>query len=280
MLVIGHQESQALTVRRYKPNSIHTNCRYERRNAAAQRVKTLMSESRCRVLWCLSENGPLSLAERKGGRWECGEGFINPFFSTMKIRSNVSLLSWIQVLSQNDETKAQTRSVCESKGRPVLFCHTLSVDRLVSPAGSPAMMCAFLLILFSHLPSNQHFIFFSKFPHSHLIVDGSSAIQPRSHFPPDSCFNTSISNKKKDETASADGADSWERSIQVNYEELQSENRAAVVSNTNVSKVGGILWELFRPSHLGVWYCRLALFLTNVSVLTLWNWKKQAVVGC
>lgn len=159
-----------------------------------------MSESQCRVLSeceCLSENGLLSLAERKGGRWECGEGFMNPFFSTMKIRSNVPLLSWIKVLSQNDETKDQTRSVCESKGRPVLFCHMLSVDRPVPPAGAPAVMCAFLLILFSHLPSNQHFIFFSKFPHSHLIVDGSSAIQPRSHFPPDSCFNTSISNKKK-----------------------------------------------------------------------------------
>lgn len=73
MLVIGHQESQALMVRQYKPNSIHTNCRYEHRNAAAQRVKALMSESRCQVLW-------LSLAERKGGRWECGEGFMNPFF--------------------------------------------------------------------------------------------------------------------------------------------------------------------------------------------------------
>lgn len=191
MLVIGHQESQALMVRQYKPNSIHTNCRYEHRNAAAQRVKALMSESRCQVLW-------LSLAERKGGRWECGEGFMNPFFfSTMKIRSNVSLLSWIQVLSQNDETKDQTRSACESKGRLVLFCHTLSVDRPVSPAEAPAMMCAFLLILFSHLPSNQHFIFFSKFPHSHPMVVGGSAIQPHSHFPPDSCFNTSISNKKK-----------------------------------------------------------------------------------
>lgn len=247
MLVIGHQESQALTVRQYKPNSIHTNCRYGHSNAWAQRVKALMSESHC--LWCLSENGQLSLAE--GGNVVKASWI--PLFSTMKIRLNASLLSWIKVLSQNDETKDQTRSGCESKGRPVLFCHTLSADRPVSPAVAPAVMCSFLLNPFSHLHSNQHFIFFSKFPHSHLIVDGSSAIQARSHFPPDSCFNTSISNnKKKDETASADGADSWVRSIQVNYEELQSENRAAVVGNTNVSKVGGILWELFKSVVLSI----------------------------
>lgn len=140
-----------------------------------------------------------------------------------------------------------------------------SVDHPVSPAGALAMMCAFLLILFSHLPSNQHFIFFSKFPHSQLIVGGGSAIQPRSHFPPDSCFNTSISNKKKRWNSFSRWC--WERSIQVNYEELQSENRAAVVSNTNVSKVGGILWELFGSSHLRVFF-----FFTHV-LLTLWNWK-------
>lgn len=124
------------------------------------KVTALMSESRWHILWCLVKKRQL------GGQLECGQGFMNRLCL-------ISERKYAQTaLCRPEHDHDRSRCVWGNEAaRPSHHAISLSV--------SPPLA----LVLFSHLPSNQRFVFFA---HSHLRVDGGSVFQARSHFPPNS----------------------------------------------------------------------------------------------